>query len=137
MEDASVATIVAGIFLGVLVAVIYGAYRWIRGVFSRGHELNALVEQGVTVTGYVESLKEVLRSRVGTNQLSLTYRFQDASGQEHRKRLKVFSREFAGCAKGDPLEVVYLREKPEVNATRKVVDEMRSALDKQKNRSRA
>lgn len=119
------------ILLAVPMAIAYGVYRWIRGVFSRGHELRALSQQGVTVTGKVRKLERIIRSRAGTDQLYLTYQFEDSSGQAHVKRLKVFSKEYERLSQGDPIEVVYLRDRPEVNAARTVVDEMRVALARQ------
>lgn len=110
--------------------MIYGGYRWIRGVFRRGGELKRLVHQGVTVTGCVRKLERIIRSRAGIDQLYLTYQFQDAGGQEHVKRLRVFSTEYDGASQGSPIQIVYLRDQPEVNALRSVVEEMRAALAK-------
>lgn len=117
--------------LAIPAATLYFGVRWIKHVFKRGREMKALAEHGTTVAGYIKLRERIIRSRAGTSQLYLTYQFQDASGQEHTKRLRVFESEFKTADEGEPVEVVYLREDPEVNALRYFVDEMRAALNKQ------
>ncbi len=120
----------AVVLLLVIVVPIYIGYRLVRSILNRGKELNTLAQHGITVTGYIKKLERIIRSRAGTDELYLTYQFQDGSGQEHIKRLRVLSSQYKACSQGDPLEVVYLRDRPQINATLDMVEKMRAGLAK-------
>ena len=111
------------IFFGVMViAVVVGVGLMVR----RGLEMKKLAQEGQNVQATVLKKARVLRK--GSNPPAITYEFQDSFGKSHQRRIFVSESFYQQHQEGGKIEVVYLLEKPDVNAARALVQEVKKVL---------
>lgn len=109
------------IFLAVFLTVV----AWfIYSLVRRGLDLKKLAAEGTTATGKIVA-KEY--RKVGKRRRSpiLTYEFQDAFGALHRRTIHVATTVYEAHQPGGPIAVVYLPDRPQTNAARYMVDQIR------------
>jgi hypothetical protein len=99
-------------------------------VVRRGYQMKDLVERGKPITGeVVNKVKFRGRSRMGSRYLR--YRFRAGDGQYYSHKIAVGSDEFERYEPGQPIELVYLPDKPKVSAAATMVELAREATRKQ------
>lgn len=111
------------IFFGCMVAlVVFGVAVMLR----RGLEMKKLAQEGQSVQAIV--IKKARVRRKGSNPPAITYEFQDSFGKTHQRRIFVSESFYERHQEGGTIEVVYLLDKPEVNAAKTLVEEVKKAL---------
>lgn len=109
-----------------LIALCIGA--WLALVVRRGMEFKNLVSSGVQTQAAVTAKTMV---RMGKKRRpALTYEFTDPRGTIQKRRVFVTDSVFANFQEGGAVPVVYLPDKPSVNALKSDVDDAKSALAK-------
>lgn len=101
---------------------------WIFFVAKRGFEFKKLCESGLETKATIVTKTSV---RVGKKRRpALTYEFNDPMGTTQRRRVYVTQAVYDLSQEGASTAVVYLPEKPSVNALKSDVDAARRALAK-------
>jgi hypothetical protein len=108
--------------VAVIVAAFIGAAVW------RGLQMKSLAQGGVVAKGEVIQ-KFRRRSKSGPQASGyLKYRFDAPNGQAFTKRIAVSEQVYNEYAEGQPIDIVYLPDKPSVNGARYMVNLSRKAL---------
>lgn len=97
-------------------------------VVHRGLQMKNLANDGIVGEGKViEKLRRV-NNQGGVSAAYLRYEFNAANGLRYEKKVAVSEEISDGHEEGDPIDVVYLRNKPEVSAAKYMVNLSREAL---------
>ena len=111
----------------VALGVIAGIFWAIRRVAKRGQRLKLLSERGRTVVGTVTHVRAERRSR-GEKDLVVGYSFKSGGGTEYSRKLIVTPQEFKSFSQGQHIDIVYLPDDPNINAMKKLVDQIQGAM---------
>lgn len=103
-------------------AIIYTIYRVVR----RGYELKALAERGVESRARVTHKQHFRRK--GMSSKRLIYAFKGPDGRNYRHRSLISSKEFETVNIDQEIDIVYLPDKPSINASKAMVEQARAAL---------
>jgi len=109
--------IFVGIFLLIVGIAIYS-------IVKRGLDLKKLAAEGTTTTGKIVA-KEYRKVGKGRRSPILTYEFQDALGTLHRRTIHVATSVYEAHQPGGPIAVVYLPDRPQTNAARYMIEQIR------------
>ena len=117
------------IVLLVLATVVGTAYVILHSlkvkVTQTAEMMSRLARTGRDTTGHITDMERKRRSR-GEFENFVTYTFEAENGIQYSKTLRVTAR-FDEFEIGQPIEVTYLPDDPEVNATKAMVDKVRYA----------
>ncbi len=106
------------------------AFVWV--VWRRALQARDLAQRGVPVTGEVVSKYTDRMSKIRTRHLR--YKFTAADGHEYSHRIMADVDDYHSLDEGDPVELVYLPDKPTVSAMKGMVDIVRKGLEDQEGR---
>ncbi len=112
-------------WLMVPAAVIYTIYR----VIKRGYEVNLLAERGVDGKAWLKH-KQLFRRR-GTSTRRLIYVFKGPDGKNYKRHSLVDEDEFNAVQENSEIDIVYLPNRPKVNAPKPMVELIRETKKKQ------
>jgi len=117
-------------FTGLLVGLLFvGVMIW--RVVRRGYQMRDLVQRGIPVTGEVVN-KVKFHGSSGIRSRYLRYRFRAADGNQYSHKINISSSENEKYQEGRPIELVYLPDNPKVSATAAMVEMVRDAMQRQK-----
>jgi len=109
----------------IFIAIFLTVVAWfIYTLIKRGLDLKKLAAEGTTTTGKIVA-KEYRKVGKGRRSPILTYEFQDAFGALHRRTIHVATSVYEAHQPGGPIAVVYLPDRPQTNAARYMVDQIR------------
>lgn len=114
-------SVLAGIFLITL--------GWIASFVWRGQQLRKLVESGVPTQGTVERIWSY-SGAASVRNFRLRYAFHAPDGHRYSRAISITAGEKTHYREGQSVEIIYLPEKPGVNALSTLVDQARQALNK-------
>ena len=118
-------------WLPILILIAIGAAIWfaLRKLKAKlalaAERMSSLVQQGIATTGRISAAERRRRSR-GEYDYFVTYSFEAKDGSEYSKELRVKATEFDDYTEGQPIDLVYLPNNPDVSATREMVDKIRN-----------
>lgn len=94
----------------------------------RGLQMKALANSGVL--GHAEVIQKIRRRRSTGHQTAgyLKYRFLASDGRTLTKRIAVSEKIYTEYDEGESIDIVYLPDRPGVNAARYIVNLSRKAL---------
>jgi hypothetical protein len=105
-------------------ALIIGAIIFF--VVKRGFQMKNLCHKGVPVEGKV--IKKFRQQGKGMSSPCLRYEFHSAGGQRIENKITVAEEIWDAHEEGSPIDIVYLEDKPAVNAAKHMVNLSREAL---------
>lgn len=114
---------IVGLFVGLFVAA--AAFSVWQGV-RRARQLALLAERGQRLHGTIVARRSV-RRRSGPPRYRITYEYPAATSIKRGTSI-VSAARYASCAEGDPIDLAYLPDQPDVVAPRFVVDEAAAAV---------
>ena len=97
-------------------------------IVHRGFQMKNLANDGVVGEGKVIKKSRRVNSQGGMSSAYLRYEFNAANGLRYEKKISVGEEVFDAYEEGDPIDVVYVRNKPEVNGAKYMVNLSREAL---------
>ena len=97
-------------------------------VVHRGLQMKSLANDGTVGEGKVIEKLTRANSLGGRSAPYLRYEFNAANGLRYERKVAVGDEIYAAYEEGDPIDVVYLRDKPEINAAKYMVNLSREAL---------
>ncbi len=108
----------------IVLLVLLSAVVWmIRRVSKRGNDLMLLRERGQNIVGTLVEARAERRSRTNKNHY-IKYSFRPGGATEYCRQLRVSESEFSDYEQGQEIEVVFLAEDPNVNALKKLVNQI-------------
>jgi hypothetical protein len=109
-----------------IVAVV--ALAFVAVVAWRGLQMKSLAHEGVV--GKAEVVQKTRRQGVRGHQSTgfIKYRFEAPNGQKFSNRIAVSEQVYSEYAEGQSIDIVYLLDRPNVNAARYMVNLSRKAL---------
>lgn len=96
-------------------------------VVRRGYQMKDLVERGRPVTGEVVN-KVKFRGSSSVRNRYLRYRFRAGDGKYYSHKIAVGAGDYNALEPGDPIDLVYLPDRPAVSATAQMVETVRAAM---------
>lgn len=113
------------IILGILVVIV----ALILQIVRRGSQLKVLLDKGVPATARIIEKRKRTRQtgNMSKNTYWLVFEFKAGDGQNHKGFPSVTETEFNAANEGDEVEIVYLPDKPGVNATKEMIKQLRQA----------
>ena len=97
-------------------------------VVHRGLQMKNLANDGVVGNGRVLEKYRRTTTRGGMAAPYLRYEFYAANGLRYERKISVGQEIYDSYAEGDPIDIVYLKNKPQVNAAKYMVNLSREAL---------
>ena len=95
-------------------------------VMRRGFQMKALAHHGVRVQGTV--IKKFRRGSGGQSAPYIRYEYNDSVGSSHQHKIVVSEAFWEQHEKGQPIEIVYVPDKPSISSARYLVDQARQTL---------
>ena len=112
----------------ILIAFVLFIAAFVAVVLHRGLQIKKLAHDGVVVEGKVINKSRRAGSQGKMSTPYLRYEFYAADGLRYEKNVAVGENVFESREEGDAIGVVYLEDKPKVNAARYMVNLSREAL---------
>jgi len=94
----------------------------------RGLQMKNLANDGIVGDGKVIEKFKRVNSQGGMASPYLRYEFYAANNIRYERKISVGEEIFDSYAENDPIEIVYLENKPKVNAAKYMVNLSREAL---------
>lgn len=114
--------------LWIIAAIVLAMIAMIVVSVRRGLQMKELAHNGVVVQGNVVE-KQRRKTAAGHQTAAfLKYQFDTAQGFSHSNRIAVTEEMYSEYQEGDSIDIVYLEDKPGVNAARYMVNLSRKAL---------
>jgi hypothetical protein len=107
-------------------ALIIGAV--IAVVVHRGLQMKNLANDGIVGEGKVLKKFKRLATKGGNSSPYLRYEFYATNGIRYERQISVGEEIYGSYEEGDAIDVVYLSDKPKVNAAKYMVNLSREAL---------
>ncbi len=113
------------ILIAIVAAIWFGVRKLKEKLAAAAETMSSLVREGIATTGRISAAERRRRSR-GEYDYFVTYSFEAKDGNEYSKERRVKATEFGDYAEGQPIDIVYLPNDPDVSATREMVDKVRN-----------
>lgn len=110
----------AGVLL-IPLLIAYGVYWFVR----RAYQMKALVEQGVEGVGRIAGKHRFRGAAVKRGSKRLVYEFEGPDGRRYQGRFLASDTAYRDAEPGDELTIVYLPDRPWVNARKTLVEQTR------------